>query len=304
MTVDLIIANENSGDYARPGLIRSTWAAIAADDNVHALWLADAAFVDEDDFAWRDAKNGRDYILRPSEWGYQPSLQTFGTTGANFLRFGQGTNPGPAGGTLDDTNNGALQASNAAGVFPAQDTASASTIQRPYAIVTAFNCPATADDGGAYPGVFAGCACRFPDSTSVTQTDWAGLGLGFGASSNYKVFGAWRGTATGGYAADTSNRVDGNWHVAAFLFCPDSSVGKLRINGTQVASVSMSQNHTIRTGQEQLRVGAAGDLGEAFARTLIGDLGSIAILHADCSSGAGLTSLEAIEDALIADFDI
>ncbi|WP_133122828.1 hypothetical protein [Zhengella mangrovi] len=301
MSVDLITVDQNSNDLARPGILRGDIAAIAADPNVWAYWPARSQFINNGlDFAWRDAKQGsRAFHLRPSVYGYQPSVQTDGVTGMPYLRFGQGSNPGAAGGSLSDSYNGALQTRNDALVFPMQDPTTTVGIFRPYAIVCRVRIPATADDGGDYPGAVAGCACRHDDTPGVNQNDWAGIRVGFGGSSQSYVSYAWRGDV--GYCTLADNRVNGEWQTVTGIFDPDAGVAKLRITSgsgiaTEVDSDTIVQKHATRTGHTQLRVGAAGDLGEAIHRTLIGDIGSLAIIHAACASGSGLTTLQNIED--------
>lgn len=294
---------ENRGDERRPGFLYGTDAQIAADPKVFEYWPPRRPFVDTAPFAWRPAKNpARGYILRPSETGYRPGIFPHATTGAIFLGFGTGPNGGPAGGSLTNTNNGALQVGSDAPCFPVQDATGAVVTVNPVTIISRLRAPVEAAGDDVYPGAAAGSMCRFPDSPSVNQSDWAGIGIGIGSISENRAILAGRGTL--GFAADPSNRANNQWFTLTGIYDPVGGKYRVRINGVQTAETSITQSNgwTQRTGYQLLRVGAAGDLGAAIERTWTGYIGGLAIMHLVGDDALHLTSLQRIENHFTALF--
>lgn len=311
MPSKIITVSENYGDELRPGMLTGVHAQIAADPKVHEYWpmtrnlvsgISPSSALSDQFFSVRPAKSrSKSMVLRPAEMGYRPQWSAIGNVG--FLRFGFGANGGPSGGSLTDTNNGALMTGPDARVFPVQ--VSQVPAYQPYTIIAVARAPASSADG-KYPGAIVGSATIFPDHATESQTNWAGLGIGYGSSFFNRAFFAARGTNN--LATEATDRATNTWFVFTGIFDVANELYRLRVNGTEVdtsAFVSSAIKSTEFTGYLSLRVGSAGYPGKIpLERTWVGDIGSIAIMHVAGNAAEHIDSLVRIENAMMDEFSI
>jgi hypothetical protein len=296
----------STDDERKPAAVVGVDAQICADPLVAEYFHPGKASISgiaagtDQPFAWRGLKTG--VRMTPAEAGYQPTYVADGGSGYGALKFGSGANAGLSGGSLSDTHNGALACPLDALLFPPQDDAMG--IANPYSIVVACKTPASAVGDDIYPGAIAGTMTRFPDSTSVNQNDWAGIGIGLGSISENRGFFAGRGLV--GAAVSTSNDATDAWVILSGIFDLAGNQYVLRRNGVQVAVTAVTQSAPTadRAGYRQLRIGSAGDIGAAIERTYIGQIGAVAIMHAAGNAGSGLTSMQRIEARLKAMYGV
>jgi len=228
---------------------------------------------------------------RPFAWRDYTALKPMAPTGTGlaprplrdareFLAFGQG-------GALTPTDNGALE--SPAGLSLRNGTS--------VTLMAAVRVPA--NGGGAVIGAKLAQSAVADQSANLR---WWGLRIGYGSVPGRAVFqfnGDQRiaGAPTGSSAVDYR---DGRWHLLTGIFnhaagVPDNQTVELRVDGVRVAlttNTSVVRAFNPTTGTEEVRIGAAGAVGDAaLSLHFVGDLGD-ALLFNEALPEATLAMVE------------